>query len=352
MQTNGQPPPALDQPPSQDHVSNSSDVPKNVFAFLFGAIVYLAVWIILIYIVCFVGNFFDPLFAYEWSHFLPLKSIDMGVQEPTRKAIIIDALLIIILGLQHSIMPRPWFKTIITKIIPPHLERSTYIIFAICALSFLIWQWRPILPHVWNIENPVLRTLLNVIQVCGWLTVLLATFQVGHWKIFGVTQVLDYLQRKSYARLSYSRLPNEFFEVGWPVTDKGLWYYARHPDFFGFCVAFWVTPTMTVGHLVFAIGLTLYIMVGIFFLETNLKQLYGVPYEHYARIRSKIIPWWVDGHNVSRRLYRILTSFLFIAALLLIMGLQGIEWVILRDHSGGSMQVRTLRRRYSWSRRP
>jgi methanethiol S-methyltransferase len=108
-----------------------------------------------------------------------------------------------------------------------------------------------------------------------------------------VTQVLDYIRGKEYTRQHYVRLSPEFFEVGWPITDRGLWYFARHPDFFGFCVAFWVTPTMTVGHLVFAIGLTIYIMIGIFFLETNLKELYGTVYEEYVRVRSKIIPWFV-----------------------------------------------------------
>lgn len=297
-----------------------SDTARNVFTFLFGAFVYLAVWLILIYIVCFVGNYFGPLIDRGWGELLPLKSIDMGVQEPVAWALAIDVLLIVILGLQHSIMPRPWFKRLITRSVPPHLERSTYIIFAICALSLLMWQWRPITQTVWNVENPTLRLVLNAIQLCGWLTVLIATFQVGHWKIFGVTQVLDYIRGVPYTRGLQSRLPNEFFETGWPVTDKGLWYFARHPDFFGFCVAFWVTPTMTVGHLVFAAGLTVYIMIGIFFLETNLKELYGVSYEEYVRVRSKIIPWWVSGAEKRSVLYRVVKRSLGVAGLVVVAG--------------------------------
>lgn len=206
-------------------------------------------------------------------------------------------------------MPRPWFKTLITKIVPLHLERDTYIIFAMAALWFLMWQWRPLPEPVWNIEARWLRIVLDLIQLGGWLTVLIATFQVGHWKIFGVTQALDYIQGRPYTRERGHRPPNEFFEVGWPITSKGLWYFARHPDFFGFCVAFWVTPTMTIGHLVFAIGLTIYIMFGIFFLETNLSQLYGAGYVQYVRIRSKIIPWFVPA-SATRILFRILVSIL------------------------------------------
>ena len=156
--------------------------------------------------------------------------------------------------------------------------------------------------------------ILDLIQLGGWLTVLIATIQVGHWKIFGVTQALDYLQGRPYTKVHGHRLPDEFFKVGWPVSDKGLWNFARHPDFFGFCTAFWVTPTMTVGHLVFAIGLTIYIMFGIFFLETNLSQLYGGWYDQYVQIRSKIIPWLVPRRR-GWLLFRIVTVILFLIAL-------------------------------------
>jgi len=270
-----------------------SDTGAKVFAFLFGAAIYIAVWIILIYIVCFVGNFFTPVLGTKWAEVLPLKSIDLGVEGPFWRSFWIDVGLVAILGLQHSIMPRPWWKAWLTRFVPPHMERGVYIIFAIAALSLLIWQWRPLPEVVWNVETPWLRLLLNAIQVCGWLTVLLATIQVGHWKIFGVTQTLDYIRDKPYTKHTYSRLPPEFFAVGWPISDKGLWYFARHPDFFGFCTAFWVTPTMTYGHLIFALGLTTYIMFGIFFLEMNLTELYGSKYAAYVRVRSKIIPWFV-----------------------------------------------------------
>jgi protein-S-isoprenylcysteine O-methyltransferase Ste14 len=286
--------------------SRPSESRDNLVAFLFGAGVYFAFWVLLIYILCFVANYFDLLLNHTWADALPLKSIDTGVLEPGGRAVIIDVTLIVIFGLQHSIMARPWFKNFITKKVPPHLERSTYLVCAIAVLALLIWQWRPIPYPLWDVENATLRGVLYVIQFAGWVTLLVATFQVGHWRIFGVTQALDYIRRKSDAPSEFvARLPNEFFKTGWPITDKGLWYFSRHPDFFGFCVAFWVTPTMTVGHLLFAAGLTLYILFGISLLETNLKQLYGASYEQYVRIRSKIIPWWVDGKAKARIVYRV-----------------------------------------------
>jgi protein-S-isoprenylcysteine O-methyltransferase Ste14 len=249
-----------------------SDSGSKVIAFLFGAAVYIAVWCILIYVLCFVGNFFTPLLGTKWAAVLPLKSIDMGVQEPFWRSFWIDIGLVAILGLQHSIMPRPWYKAWITRFVPPHMERGVYIIFATCALSLLMWQWQPLPQTIWHVDNWILAAILDVIQVCGWLTVLLATVQVGHWKIFGITQTLDYIRDKPYTRYTYTRLPPEFFAV---------------------------TPSMTYGHLIFAAGLTTYIMIGIFFLETNLTQLYGTSYAEYVKIRSKIIPWFVGTPTKS-----------------------------------------------------
>ncbi len=267
-------------------------VASKVIAYLYGAAVYIGVWGILIYIVCFVGNFFGPVLESEWADVLPLKSIDMGKVEPFWIAFAINLGLLVVLACQHSIMPRKFFKRFITRFVPVHLERSTFIIFAIAALSLLIWQWRPMEQVIWHVENAALRVVLDLISLAGWITVLVATFQVGHWKIFGVAQVMDYIQDKEYTRDNYSTLSPEYFKVGWPFSDTGLWRYARHPDFFGFCVAFWATPTMTAGHLMFAVGLTIYIMIGIFLLERNFSELYGKTYDDYVQGRSKLFPWF------------------------------------------------------------
>ncbi len=262
-----------------------------IFAFLYGAFVYIGVWCILLYTIGFVGNYFGPLLKTELADVIPFKSVDMGTVEPFWVAFAISVGLLVILGLQHSGMARPTFKEWWTRLVPKHLERSTYIIVAICALALLMWQWRPMPQVIWHFEDPTLRIVLNLISFAGWCTVLWATILVCQWEILGVAQVIDYIQGKPYTKQPQTN--PEYHKVSWPLTTSGLWYYARHPDFFGFCVAFWVTPTMTAGHMLYAAGLTIYIMIGIFFLERNLTDLWGTGYAEYVRTRSKIIPWFV-----------------------------------------------------------
>ncbi len=265
---------------------------RKLFAFFYGAIVYIiGVWGILLYTIGFVGNYFDPIIDSAFGDVFPWKSIDMGDVEPFWIALTINIGLLLLLALQHTGMARPAFKEAWTRVVPKHLERATYIIFAIVALALLQWQWRPIPDVIWNVEDPTLRLILQWISFAGWLTVLWATILVGHFKIFGVDQVIDFLEDREYTKATHNT--PEYYKVGWPITQKGLWYFARHPDFFGFIVAFWVTPTMTVGHLVFAAGLTIYIMIGIYFLERNLIALWGAEFAEYVRTRSKIIPWFV-----------------------------------------------------------
>lgn len=265
---------------------------SKIIAFLYSSIVYLGVWVLLIYVVGFVGNYFGPALETEWRDVLPLKSIDMGKAEPFVIAFLINTGLMIMLGLQHSIMPRKFYKRFITRFIPVHLERSTYIVCAIAAFSLLMWQWRPIEGTVWRIDDPIIGAIINAIGLAGWLIVLIATFQVGHWGIFGVAQSLDYIQDKPYTFDKSPCLSQAYFKSGWPVAYTRLWNLSRHPDFLGFIVAFWFTSHMTVGHLMFAIGLTLYIMIGIFLLERNFVEVYGRNYELYIAGRSKILPWF------------------------------------------------------------
>lgn len=273
--------------PQPEHQHNNS---AKLFAFFYGSFVYLAFWFTLIYVVGFVGNYFSPLISTSWGMVLPLKSIDMGREEPFLIAFLINLALILLFGLQHSVMPRQFFKRFITRLVPPHLERSTYIVVAIAALALLMWQWRPMTAVIWRVDNPTFALLLDALSVAGWIIVLVATFQVGHWKIFGVEQVLDFIQDKRYSFDTSPCLSAEFFKTGWPVTQGGLWNLSRHPDFFGFVLAFWATPTMTVGHLMFAGSLTIYIVIGTFLLERNLRELYGRDYEIYVAARSKIVP--------------------------------------------------------------
>jgi len=266
--------------------------PNKVFAFLYGAAVYLSVWLILLYVVGFVGNHFGPLIGSEWGDVLPFRSIDQGPEIGFLAAFMINLGLIGMFGLQHSLMPRKVFKAFITRLVPVHLERSTYIVFAIFALSLLMWLWRPIPTVVWHVETEWLRWFIEAVQIGGWLLVLVATFQVGHWGIFGIAQVMDYIQDKPYTYDKPHALSRDYFKSGWPVAYRGVWSTSRHPDFLGFLIAFWAAPTMTVGHLMFAAGLTVYIIIGIFLLERNFKELYGREYEIYAATRNRLIPWF------------------------------------------------------------
>lgn len=265
---------------------------RKVFAFLYGSFIYIiGVWGILLYTIGFVGNYFGPIMRTPFGAIFPWKSIDMGRPTPFWTALAIDIGLLLILAVQHSGMARPTFKNWWTRTVPKHLERSTYIVVAILALALLQGLWRPIPDVLWHVDDYWLRRLLQLISFGGWVTVLVATIQVGHWKIFGVDQVIDFIAGHKYTETPEA--DPEYYKVGWPITEKGLWRYARHPDFLGFIIAFWVTPTMTVGHAVFAAGLTIYIMIGIFFLERNMIKLWGPDYAEYVRTRSKIIPWFV-----------------------------------------------------------
>lgn len=282
--------------------NRSHSRPGKVLALFFGAGVYVGVWVILLYLVGFFGNLFGPLIDSRWGTVLPLKSIDMGRQEPFLTAFVINLLLIVVLGLQHSVMPRKKSKRFITRFVPVHLERGTFIVFAIAAISLLMWQWRPMPAVIWNVETEWLRLSLSTLSIGGWVLVLVATFQVGHWEIFGVAQVIDFIEDKPYSFDKAETLSEEYFKAGWPVAYERLWRHSRHPDFFGFIVAFWATPTMTAGHLMLAVGLTTYIMVGIFLLERNFKELYGRTYMDYVATRSKLIPWFAPEVDVKPEL--------------------------------------------------
>lgn len=264
---------------------------SKIFTLLFCSIVYIFVYVLLFYIIGFLQNLFPIVLGSEWDDVLPLRSIDSGEESPFLTAFVVNLLLILLLGVQHSLMPRKFFKSFITRFVPVYLERSVYIVFAIAAFSVLMWQWRPMPSVIWNVENETLRWVVHGVAFAGWLTVFVATFQVGHWKIFGIAQAIDYIEEKPYTFDKPHALSREYYETGWPMSDYGLWRLSRHPDFFGFIVAFWATPTMTVGHLMFAVGMTTYIFIGIFLLERNFKELYHPRYGRYIEGRSLVVPW-------------------------------------------------------------
>jgi methanethiol S-methyltransferase len=234
--------------------------------FAYGVASYLVFFVTFLYAAGFIGDFLVP------------KSIDSPAAIPFWQALLVNLGLLALFAIQHSVMARPAFKRWWTRIVPEPAERSTYVLFSSVALILLFVLWQPMGGTVWHVGNPIGRAVLYALFAFGWLLVLFATFLINHFDLFGLRQVWLHLRGREYTPLQF-RTP-------------GLYRHIRHPLYVGWFFAFWATPTMTVAHLVFALGTTAYILLAIRWEERDLVSF--LP--EYAEYRNRV-PMLIPGRR-------------------------------------------------------
>ncbi|MGA2190865.1 MAG: methanethiol S-methyltransferase [Steroidobacteraceae bacterium] len=228
---------------------------------LFCYVVFLASFL---YAIGFIGDLVVP------------KTVDSAPSADMPEALAINLVLLGLFAVQHSVMARQGFKAVWTRIVPRVVERSTYVLISSLLLGLICWKWQAIPTVVWDISSPVFKTLLLALFALGWLILLVSTFMINHFDLFGLRQVYLRLRGIKYTPPSF--------------VERALYRIVRHPIYLGFVIAFWATPHMSLGHLVFAIATTGYIFVGIFLEERDLMKIHGVEYGAYRTRVPMLLP--------------------------------------------------------------
>ena len=237
---------------------------KRYLTLGYGAAAYLLFLAAFLYLIGFVGNFVVP------------RTVDRGLAAPIAGAVVINAALLGLFAVQHSVMARPAFKRWWTRLVPSSIERSTYVLLSSVVLALLYWQWRTMPTVIWDVRVPAVRAVLWALFWLGWAIALLATFLINHFDLFGLRQVYLASRQKPYTSIEF--------------RVRLLYRVVRHPLMLGMVIAFWAAPTMTAGHLLFSIGMTGYILIAMQLEERDLVASLGTQYRDYRREVSMLVP--------------------------------------------------------------
>jgi methanethiol S-methyltransferase len=230
----------------------------------YGAASYLVFVVAFLYAIGFVGNIVVP------------RTVDHGIAAPIGRAVVVDVVLLGVFAVQHSVMARRGFKRWWTRFVPPSIERSTFVLLASAALLLIYWQWRTIPTVIWDLRQPVGRVALWGLFWLGWAIVIASTFVINHFDLFGLRQVYLAWRGEPYTEIDF-KIPS-------------LYRLVRHPMMLGLVIAFWAAPTMTAGHLLFAIGTTGYIVIAVQWEERDLVVALGDQYRDYRGSVSMLLP--------------------------------------------------------------
>jgi protein-S-isoprenylcysteine O-methyltransferase Ste14 len=236
----------------------------RIAAFIYGAATYLLMFVTFLYLFAFLANMWVP------------KGVDDGVATPFVLALLINIGLIVLFGVQHSVMARPGFKKRWTRIVPKPVERSTYVLISTLLFILLFWAWQPMTAVIWNVEAPWAQAAIWSVFALGIILLFASTFVINHFDLFGLRQIWLNLTEKPY---TYLKFKVTFF-----------YRFVRHPLYVGWAIIFWATPQMTVGHLVLAIGMSAYTLIAIRYEERDLVKFHGETYREYQRTVPMLIP--------------------------------------------------------------